>query len=214
MERICKSCNSEKNINEFYKRSGRENSYFSNCKSCCKDSQKSHRIKNKNYYESYNKMYRFDNRDKLNQYSKKWREDNKDTDLYKEKRKEYYHLNKEMIKDKNYEYCKNRREVDSLYKLKLNIRSLILISFKNQFTKKSKKTVDILGCSYEDFKLYLESKFDENMNWGNHGSYWHIDHIKPISLAKNEKEVYDLNHYSNFQPLYWLDNLVKGNKYD
>ena len=52
------------------------------------------------------------------------------------------------------------------------------------------------------------------MNWENYGTYWHIDHIKPISLAENEKEVYDLNHYTNFQPLFWLDNLIKSDKYE
>jgi hypothetical protein len=89
---------------------------------------------------------------------------------------------------------------------------LILLSFKSNFTKKSKKTSEILGCTFEDFKIYLESKFDENMNWENQGTYWHLDHIIPISSAQTEQEVYKLNHYTNFQPLYWLDNLKKSNK--
>jgi hypothetical protein len=45
----------------------------------------------------------------------------------------------------------------------------------------------------------------------NHGK-WHIDHIIPISLAKTEDEVYLLCHYTNFQPLWARDNLVKKNK--
>jgi hypothetical protein len=213
LKRTCKECNLEKDIIDFYKRSKRENSYLYVCKDCCKEKQKTNRSNNKEYYDSYNKKYHNDNRDRLNEYYKKWREENKNCDLYKENRKKYYELNSKIIKEKNYDYCKSRRKNDSLYKLKLNIRSLILTSFKNKYTKKSKKTIDILGCSFEQFKFYLESKFDENMNWENHGSYWHIDHIKPISLAKNEKEVYDLNHYSNFQPLFWLDNLIKSNNY-
>ena len=77
-----------------------------------------------------------------------------------------------------------------------------------------RKTQEILGCSFEEFKIYLEEQFDENMNWDNQGSYWHMDHKKPISLAMTEEEVYELNHYTNFQPLYWEDNLSKGNKYN
>jgi hypothetical protein len=50
------------------------------------------------------------------------------------------------------------------------------------------------------------------MNWENQGTYWHMDHIIPISSAETEEDVYRLNHYTNFQPLYWLDNLRKGNK--
>ena len=41
----------------------------------------------------------------------------------------------------------------------------------------------------------------------------HIDHIKPISLAKTEEEVYLLNHYTNLQPLWAEENIKKSNKY-
>lgn len=50
------------------------------------------------------------------------------------------------------------------------------------------------------------------MCWENHGE-WHLDHIIPISYAKTEKEILDLNHYTNYQPLWKLDNLTKGNRY-
>ncbi len=51
------------------------------------------------------------------------------------------------------------------------------------------------------------------MTWDNHGTYWHLDHKIPASWASSEEELYKLNHYTNFQPLYWLDNLIKGNRY-
>ena len=158
----------------------------------------------------YNQEYRKKNKKKLEQYITEWRKEN-DDDL-KIKRKEYYQKNKEEIKRKNYEYCKRRKTYDPLYKLILGIRAMILLSFKSNFTSKSKKTSEILGCTFEEFKMYLESKFDENMNWRNQGTYWHLDHIIPISSAQTEEEVYKLNHYTNFQPLYWLDNLKKSNK--
>ena len=50
------------------------------------------------------------------------------------------------------------------------------------------------------------------MNWVNYGE-WHIDHIIPISYAKSELEIYELNHYSNLQPLWSKDNLSKGNRF-
>jgi HNH endonuclease len=66
----------------------------------------------------------------------------------------------------------------------------------------------ILGCSFEDFKIYLESKFEIWMNWGNYGLYngelgygWDIDHIIPISFAETEEDVIRLNHFTNLQPL-------------
>lgn len=93
------------------------------------------------------------------------------------------------------------------------IRSLISVSFKNKFTKKSKKTKEILGCSFLEFKIHIENLFDENMSWKNYGKYWQLDHIIPISWAINKEELYKLNHYTNFQPLYWVDNVNKGNKF-
>ena len=72
--------------------------------------------------------------------------------------------------------------------------------------------LEILGCSFQEFKLHLESQFDEWMNWENQGTYWHMDHIIPISSAQTEEDVWRLNHYTNFQPLYWEDNLKKSNK--
>jgi hypothetical protein len=40
---------------------------------------------------------------------------------------------------------------------------------------------------------------------------WQIDHIIPISLAKNEDELILLNHYTNLRPLWLKDNILKSN---
>ena len=214
MNKFCKGCNSEKCVSEFYVRKNRGNGlagYTHKCKYCIRNTSIDYNKSEGNFdKKEYNKRYREKYRDKLNEYSKNWRYENEDK--MKEQRKLYYQENKEDIVKKNYEYCKNRKKSDSLYKLSIGIRSLILISFKNQFTTKSKKTIEILGCSFEEFKLHLESKFDDKMNWKNQGTYWHMDHIIPISSAETEEDVYRLNHYTNFQPLYWEDNLRKGNK--
>ena len=213
MNKICKECKIEKEVSFFYKNNGRSgiSEYRTTCKECAKSNSKIHKMKNKEYHKEYHRKYHKDNKEELNIYCKQWRDENKEK--IKEQRRLHYKENKEKIVKRNYEYHKKRMK-DPLFKLTRSIRSLILISFKGKFTEKSKKTTEILGCNFQEFKIYLESKFDENMTWENHGTYWHIDHIKPISLAKNKKEVYDLNHYSNFQPLYWKDNLSKGNKYD
>jgi hypothetical protein len=98
--------------------------------------------------------------------------------------------------------------------LKKSIRGLIYGSFKrgaNGIFQKDTTTEDILGCSIEFFTQYLQSQFTEGMTLENHGK-WHIDHIIPISSAKTEDEVYLLCHYTNFQPLWARDNLIKKNK--
>lgn len=106
---------------------------------------------------------------------------------------------------------KNRYKNDSLYKLKISLRSRIYGALKrNKFVKKS-KSLEILGGTYEEIRKHLESQFIDGMTWANHG-HWHIDHIVPLSSAKTEEEMYKLCHYKNLQPLWAVDNLKKGNR--
>ena len=51
------------------------------------------------------------------------------------------------------------------------------------------------------------------MSWDDMGKKIHIDHIIPLSSAKNKDEIYKLCHYSNLQPLWSIDNLKKGKKF-
>jgi len=204
--------------------------YYQENKKILYEKHKLYIEKNKDSIKEYRKNYNEENKEKLSEKKKEYVEENKEilrnkkkekykslTDeqkkLKNEKSRLNYNKNKEQYRINKNGYIKNRRLNEPLFKLIMNIRCLIKNSVKRQFTKKSKKTQEILGCSFEEFKIHLESMFDEHMNWDNQGTYWHMDHIKPISLANTKEEVYELNHYTNFQPLYWQDNLSKGNKY-
>jgi len=45
--------------------------------------------------------------------------------------------------------------------------------------------VDDLGCSIEELKNYLESRFQPGMTWDNWSiNGWHVDHVKPLSLNR------------------------------
>lgn len=122
--------------------------------------------------------------------------------------KEYNIENREKLNTLRNIYNKNRKKNDPLYKLTINIRSFILSSLKTKGYVKKSKTNEILGCSFEDFQIHLENKFESWMSWNNRGLYngdfnygWDIDHIIPLSSAKTEDEIIKLNHYSNLQPL-------------
>lgn len=185
--------------------------------------------------KAYMKKWRSENREKINLNNKLWRNKNHKIILIKEKNKrelnknkisektkEYFNINKlakekKLIRDRNYaknnrckinEYRKNKKETDNLYKITCNIRALINNSFRRKNFSKNGKTKTILGCSFDEFKLHLESKFEAWMTWDNRGLYngelnygWDIDHITPLDSAITEEDVIRLSHYTNLQPL-------------
>jgi hypothetical protein len=138
--------------------------------------------------------------------------------INKEKRKEYDANNKEKRKeynannkDRRAKQYRDKLATDPLFRLKENTRKLINYGFYNKRLSKQHKTNDILGCTYQEFKDYIEKQFLPGMNWDNR-ELWHLDHILPVSLGENEEEITALNHYTNFQPLWAEDNIRKGNK--
>lgn len=136
--------------------------------------------------------------------------------------KEYQQQNKEIVnkatskwsknnREQRNQYFKNRRLNEPLFKLRCNLSTLIWVSLKRNGYSKNSKTYNILGCTFKEFKEHLEKQFLEGMNWDNSGE-WHLDHIYPTSLAKDKEELLKLNNYTNFQPLWAVDNIKKGNK--
>jgi len=134
---------------------------------------------------------------------------------YREINNEKIRLKKKKYDDENKEkrnkYIKNKYKTDILFRLKINLSSrLRKYALLNNITKKN-NTFDIIGCSPEFLKEYLEKQFIDGMSWDTR-SEWHIDHIVPLSSANTEEEIYKLCHYTNLQPLWAEDNLKKGSK--
>jgi hypothetical protein len=180
--------------------------------------------KNKEKIKEQKKAYSERNKDKFIEYKKDWKKSNRERLLVKGKT--YYETNKEIIKIKNKNY-RSRQEVkqkrndtlrlkrknDIQYRLKCILRKRLNTALSNNFKKGD--AVKDLGCTISEFKIYLENKFQPGMSWDNHGQFgWHIDHIKPLSSfdLSNRKQLLDVCHYTNLQPLWWQDNLSKGDK--
>lgn len=96
--------------------------------------------------------------------------------------------------------------------LSSSLRSRFNIALKRGY--KSGSAVKMLGCSIDQFKIYLESKFQPGMTWENKGKYWHIDHIIPFfhfDLTKKEEQERAC-HYTNLQPLTAIENWKKNKR--
>jgi hypothetical protein len=146
------------------------------------------------------------NKAKIAKQKKEWAEAN--PDKISESIEKWKKINPDKIKEQYNKSVKKRKAVDELFRLKCRVRSSISKTLKRFNVNKNDKTSDILGCSFEEFKIYLESKFESWMNWDNYGKYngtegygWDIDHIEPLSSAKTEESVFKLCNYTNLQPL-------------
>jgi 5-methylcytosine-specific restriction endonuclease McrA len=72
----------------------------------------------------------------------------------------------------------------------------------------------LLGYTVVDLKRHLERQFSRNMTWANHGTYWHIDHVIPVSLFDftTDDGVKACWALSNLRPLEAKANIKKNNK--
>ena len=227
-KKVCCKCKEEKKVCEYQKNSHSNTGYRSECSECSKhikklipkekilEYSKKFRENNKNKLRNKQKEYYQNNLDKEHIRKKKYRETLKKDKLIiipktkkeiKDKKQEWINNNRELInKNKRYRY-KN----DIFYKLRFNVRNRLNNYLKLNNIQKKNKTFDLLGCSPEFLKEYLENQFTNGMNWNNRME-WHIDHIIPLSSVKKEEEIYQLCHYTNLQPLWAEDNLKKSNK--
>jgi len=134
-------------------------------------------------------------------------------ELNKDKIMLNYERNKTQIIAKNTAYKNNRKKNDPVFRSVCNLRSRISKLCKAIGSGKKFKTMESIGLTQDEFKLYIESLFTDGMSWDNYGD-WQVDHVKPLRTAKTEDDLFLLNHYSNLQPLWWTDNLAKSGKYD
>ena len=133
-----------------------------------------------------------------------------------DKKESYSKRNVELHKVKRRDWAFKRYHSCPQHRL-ANICRKRLSRFINQ---KSKSVSKSTGCTWLELKIYLESKFYINpktkkpMTWnllGKNHSNWQIDHIKPLcSFDLSDPKQFDVAcHYTNLQPLWYDDHLVK-----
>jgi len=166
--------------------------------------------------KEYQKQYRKEKIDEVKEWRKKYYQRKRNEVGFLETRQKYLDEWKEKNKQhiRNYDNNYYKKEDRNIIK---KMRARLHCALKNGRGVKKKNTIDYLGCTIEEFKLYLKSKFTEGMTWDllMCGEI-HIDHIRPCSsfnLTK-EDEIEKCFHYKNMQPLWAKDNLTKGANYE
>jgi hypothetical protein len=240
MEKICTKCKIYKNIESFSKRSGKANLYKSHCKECYnlyyknkqKLSQENFNIENLNikFYKkcikcnlskiSFDFVIDKSKKDGRNSCCKKCRkyfskEKRKINKEYINQNKKWKLENKARYRKQQTQYENNKRHTDIKFRLRKTLRTRISEYLRKKHIAKTTSLIKLVGCTQDQLRQYLESKFQPGMNWNNYGQFgWHIDHIIPLSSfdLTNPGELAKACHYTNLQPLWWQDNIEKSNK--
>lgn len=124
----------------------------------------------------------------------------------------YYLDNKDYIVTRNSNYIQQMKTLDVIFKLKINLRSRLYSAILKDV--KSGSSVRDLGCTIQEFKQYIESRFYSDMTWDNWGNVWQLDHIVPLWKfdLKNREQFLQAVNYRNMQPLAILEHRKKTAK--
>ena len=147
----------------------------------------------------------------------------KNADAIRERRRRYRQRNASKIKvakqiyaannkDKIAKALANRRANNPIARMANSMRRSIR-RYLDAGQKGEMSSFEIIGCSKDDLRKHLESKFRDGMTWQNYGKHWHIDHVVPLISAKSSDEVKRLCHWTNLQPLTAFENISKGSKW-
>jgi hypothetical protein len=207
--KICGKCKVLLTDECFRKRSGnRKHQLQSYCIECQKYLRKFVYIKPTS--EKYMEVY-YKRREKICQQRR---------DRYKKNKKKYKEQNrlwraKESAKQYKRISSKERYNNNVNERLGITLRSRIRKTLKSVNLKKLNKLNELLGCTVNFFKSYIEKLFKTEMTWKKYGK-WHIDHIRPcasydLTLLDNQLLCFN---YKNLQPLWANENLSKGCKYE
>ena len=155
----------------------------------------------------YNAKYYQEHEEKIKENVTNWVENNREkSNVIK------YNYTK-RYPDRRRALIKNKYDNDINFKLRNVLRARLRMALINN--QKVGSAIADLGCSIPELKEHLEKQFHPGMSWENHSlKGWHIDHIIPLDSfdLEDRQQFLEANHYTNLQPLWWKDNLTKGNK--
>jgi len=139
----------------------------------------------------------------------------------------HYLKNREKLIAQASAYVQNNREKYNAYRKVLQKRKManpvfrmsrIIRSRLNHVLKGRQRTgrsVEYLGCTFDDLKAHIEAQFEPGMTWENHGTVWHVDHREPLANLPPDApdaEIRRLSHYMNLRPLWAELNMSEGGK--
>ena len=121
----------------------------------------------------------------------------------------YKQDSKSRIREYNKIYQKKKYDLDLNFRLSFILRTSLARGLK----RGKSAALEYLGLPLSEFIAYIESRFQSGMSWDNYGK-WHLDHIIPLSKFNldRKEEIVKACNWSNFQPLWAIENFKKNNR--
>lgn len=113
----------------------------------------------------------------------------------------------------------HRYRTDIQFRVNVRLRLQLLLALRSKRALKSSRLIVLLGCSIADFVRHIEQLWLPGMTWANYGrkrDSWQFDHRIPVAsfdLTDPEQQARCF-HFSNYQPLWMLDNARKKDRLD
>lgn len=137
---------------------------------------------------------------------RKW---DKDNAAYKKQRlREWLKANPE--KARAYKRASRRKQAAKpINRILSNVRKRL-----RDVMRGKRSALNVVGCTRKQLQEHLQSQFTKQMHWNNYGTYWHVDHIVPVSHfdLTNSEHVKLVHHYTNLRPMEAVANMMRGNK--
>jgi len=171
------------------------------CPTCSRQKQldrcKAYKQKNKEHVKEYNKGYKEEHKDEVDAYNR------------------VYNLeHREEIQERQTRTHRERMHNDPAFKLFHNIRTSFgkyMNAQKDDYEYYHDSIGDLVGCSSNAIRKWLEYNFTEEMSWENYGTYWHIDHVILCSMFNvlDYDERKTCFNWQNTRPLEALKNFKR-----
>ena len=187
---------------------------------------KAWRVANRERFDAYQVEYKIRSKESIRASKKKWKENNseklkltsanwraRNRDRLRSKAKQRIASNHDEFRRKVNEKYHHDYHTNPIFRLRRLMRERFRRALKDQVARKPCGVLELLGCTVEFLKQYIEDQFHPGMSWDNHGRHtWHIDHKKPLASfdLTDEEQVKQAFHYTNLQPLWAHDNWSKG----
>lgn len=200
--KACIDCGCTKDFGDFYCRKDSKDGHHGYCKAC-------HNKRNTQAAKKWLKT------ESGREYARLASARNRCLDKWKE-----YNRNYSREYQKTPKGLEQRRAIDKRKRLnptfRVNSNMSRIIRKSLELKKGGRSWFSLVDYTLSELIAHLQSKFTPEMNWGNYGSYWHIDHIMPRSSfhynSFEDDQFKKCWSLSNLQPLEAKENIRKSNK--